>query len=586
MSAAAQQPGSPSRSTGLIRPLVQWLKGSEYALLAIVLASLALASTGLVVPLLTGAFIDRCLATGRLGWALPLLVGLGLTAILRAALFALQQHLLLRLETRLALDASYRFFRHVLLLPAAFFAGRSRGEIGGRVQINDRIARLAARTLTENVLDIVTAVLYLGLMAWLDLLLSAIALSIATANFLVLWLVSRWRRTLNRQVLEERAQLSAAAFGGLQAIETVKATGAEAEFFGRWAGTLARYLGVSQRMDNSSQLLSAVPNLLTGLSTAVILGVGALRVVDDRLTIGMLIAFQSLMANFLGPIDRFVSLGKQLQEMEGELRRLEEVTAQPTDAETRAAPPLDRWAGLPRLAGRLELRNVTFGYDPGQVLLQDFSLLVEPGKRVALVGASGSGKSTVARLVCGVFQPWQGQVLLDGRPREQIPRAVLASTLAVVDQEFFLFEGTVRDVLTMWDATVSEEDLIRAAKDACIHQEIAARPRAYGSRVEEGGANFSGGQRQRLEIARALAVNPALLVLDEATSALDAATEEQIDENLRRRGCTCLIIAHRLSTIRDCDEIIVMDRGKIVQRGSHDQLFAQMGGPYRRLTDS
>ena len=571
-------------SGGLIRPLARWLRGSERALAAILAASIALTVTGLATPVLTGAFIDNCLAAGRVGWAVPLLAGLALTAVVRAALFWLQQYLLLRLETRLALESSYRFFRHVLRLPAAFFMGRSRGEIGTRVGINDRVARLTARVLTENALNVLTAILYLAVMASIDLRLSVIGVGIAALNFVVLWRVSRWRKALNRQVLDERARLTATALGGLQAIETVKATGSESDFFARWAGVLARAIGVGQRMDTSSLLLSALPALLAGLSTVAVLGVGAVRVMDEKLTVGMLVAFQSLMLSFLGPIDQFVSLGKSLQEVEGELRRLGEVTDHPADAELGTAPPAAGWSGPPRLVGRLELRNLTFGYTPGgPPLLENFSLTLPPGSRVALMGLSGSGKSTVARLVCGVYQPWEGEVLLDGVPRGRIPRPVLADSLAVVDQEFFLFVGTVRDVLTMWDATVPEEDIVRAAKDACIHQEIAVRPGAYGSRVEEGGANFSGGQRQRLEVARALVRNPSLVVLDEATSALDATTEGKVDENLRRRGCTCLIVAHRPSTVRDCDEIVVLDRGKIVQRGTHDELIRDPAGLYSRL---
>lgn len=599
--------GSPSlqaessRKGGLLRPLANWLKGSETALLAIILASLFLTATELATPILSGVFIDNCLARGQMDWVIPLLIGLGATAIMRSALYWVRQHLLLRLETRLALHSSYRFFRRLLMLPASFFTGRSRGEIGSRVQINDRLARLVARDLTDNLLNILTAFLYLLAMLRIDPLLSAIGVAIAGLNFLVLWLVSRRRRLLNREVLEERARLTATSFGGLQAIETIKATGSESEFFARWAGALARSLGVGQRMDISSLLLSSLPNLLSGLSTVVILGAGAVRVMDDRLTIGMLVAFQSLMSSFLTPIDQFVSFGKSLQEIEGEMRRLEEVTTHPSDSEAAVAPTLEEWTGPPRLVGRVEMRDVTFGYEPTRPLLRGFSLIIEPGKRVALVGASGSGKSTVARLMCGVYRPWgeeelsavgeegkrlNRRVLLDGRPRDQIPRPVLADSLAVVDQDLFLFEGTVRDNLTMWDAAAPEEDIVRAAKDACIHQEIAARPGAYGSFVEEGGANFSGGQRQRLEIARALVRNPSILVLDEATSALDAATEERVDENLRRRGCTCLVIAHRLSTIRDCDEIIVMDRGQIVQRGTHDQLILDAQGLYHQLVNA
>jgi ABC-type bacteriocin/lantibiotic exporter with double-glycine peptidase domain len=286
-----------------------------------------------------------------------------------------------------------------------------------------------------------------------------------------------------------------------------------------------------------------------------------------------------------------VGLGASLQEVEGQVNRLDDVLHAPVApefAEEAAGKLEDGEASFSsaKLDGHLELRDISFGYSIlARPLIEGFNLNVKPGARVALVGLSASGKSTVAKLIAGLYQPWSGEILLDGRPRAQIARAVRCGSLAMVDQDFFLFAGTVREVLTMWDETVPEEDVVQAAKDACIHEDIAARPGAYGSRIEEGGSNLSGGQRQRLEIARALTGNPSLLVLDEATSALDPVTEKRIDDNLRRRGCTCVIVAHRLSTIRDCDEIIVLDEGKIVQRGTHNELCAA-GGPYRRLIDA
>ncbi len=305
------------------------------------------------------------------------------------------------------------------------------------------------------------------------------------------------------------------------------------------------------------------------------------------MTIGTLVAFQALMMGFIGPANELVALGGSLQEVEGGLRRLDDVLVHPEDPNLQPSEHSSQHRQQPpKLSGRLELTKISYGYsrlDPP--LIQGFSLSVRPGARVALVGPSASGKSTMAKIISGLYQPWSGEVALDGEPWQSIPRKVIANSLAMVDQDFFLYEGSVRDVLTMWDSTVPEEQIIQAARDACIHEDIASRPGGYDSLVEEGDRNFSGGQRQRLEIARALVGNPSILVLDEATSALDPVIEKQIDENLRRRGCTCIIVAHRLSTIRDCDEIIVLDRGKIVQRGTHEKLELSRG-IYRKLIRS
>jgi NHLM bacteriocin system ABC transporter peptidase/ATP-binding protein len=581
---------------GLIRPLARRLAGSEWGLLYVLLASLFLIVPGLLLPLFTEVFVDQCLVAGRRDLVGPLLLGMGLTALMRAALTWLQNRALLRLETRLALSSSFRFFRHVLHLPVEFFTQRYAGEIGARVGVNDRIAGLLSVELANHFLNVVTATFYLIVMVSYDPLLTLVGLVIAGLNMVVLRAVARRRRDEYLRLLQERAKLTGTSMAGLQAIETLKATGAESDFFSRWSGLLARLQVAEQKLGLSTLFLRVAPPLLSALATVTILGVGALRVMDGQLTIGMLVAFQSLMMSFLAPVGELVGLGGVLQEIEGDVNRLDDVLRSPVAPGLELARPptpsstvvlTTTSASEPvKLAGHLVLRDVNFGYsrlDPP--LLEGFSLQLKPGARVALVGLSASGKSTVAKLISGLYEPWSGDILLDGQPRSQIPRAVLTNSLAMVDQDFFLFAGTVRELLTLWDDTVPEEDVIQAARDACIHEEITLRPGAYAHQVEEGGINFSGGQRQRLEIARALVGNPSLLILDEATSALDPLTEKTIDDNLRRRGCTCVIVAHRLSTIRDCDEIIVLDRGRIVQRGTHDALAA-VDGVYRQLIHS
>src|SRR5215468_813473 len=590
---------------GLVRPLRRRSKGLAVALGFVVLAGIALLVPGLVAPTFTRVFVDQVLVKGLEAWMRPLLLFMVATALALGALTALQGRYLLRLEARLSLGNSSRFFWHVLRLPIEFFNQRYAGEIGNRVQINDRVAALLSRDLATTALNLMVVAIYALLMLQYDLVLSLVSVVTAVINVLALRYVAARRAVLSQRMQQDRGKLMGTAMGGLQTIETVKAGGSESDFFARWAGYQAKVVNAGQQLQLTEIFLGAVPPLLLSVNVALVLGIGGLRVIDGHLTMGMLVAFQSLTLAFLNPVNRLVGLGGQLQELQSGLNRLDDVLRAPVDRSTRdltepAIEPRRHSAALPagdeplpatlgddartsadgssRLEGYLTLREVSFGYsrlDPP--LIDRLSLELRPGSRIALVGGSGSGKSTVARLVAGLYEPWTGEILFDGRPRAEVSRAVLSQSLAVVDQDISMFEGSLRDNLTLWDPTVSEHHLTNAAKDACIHDDITARPGGYGAGMQEAGRNFSGGQRQRLEIARALVVNPRILVLDEATSALDPTTEKLIDDNLRRRGCTCLIVAHRLSTIRDCDEIIVLEKGRVVQRGTHADLVAQDG---------
>jgi NHLM bacteriocin system ABC transporter peptidase/ATP-binding protein len=582
------EPGPEFRKGGskpnLLVGLYRRLASSAPAVAHVVVAGLALTAMGLVIPSFTRTFVDQILVADQ-DWIVPLLVTMGVAAILRAAATGLQQHYLLRLEAKLAVEMAGGFLRHLLHLPVEFFMQRHAGDLTMRVAINDRVARLLAGDLGNALLNVVVIGFYALLMMQYDGVLATLGVVIAWVNFLALRYISRQRVDNSRRLLTDRAKLTSITVGGMQTIESIKATGAESDFFARWAGHHVKFLNSQARAAVVIQSLTALPTLLMSISTAVILTLGGFRVMEGVLSIGMLTAFQALMTSFLTPVNQMVTLGGTLQDVEGDISRLDDVLGYTPDPQVAAGSVFDT-AHAPKLAGYLEVRGMTFGYSRlAPPLVEGLDLTLKPGERVALVGGSGSGKSTVARLVAGLYQPWEGEVLVDRKPRASIPRSVLTNSLAMVDQDIFLFEGTVRDNLTLWESSIPEADVVQAARDASIHADIASRPGGYDHIVEEMGRNFSGGQRQRLEIARALAGNPSLLVLDEATSALDPLTEQAIDEALRRRGCTCLIVAHRLSTIRDCDEIIVLERGKVVQRGSHDQMI-RVPGPYATLIGS
>ena len=584
----ALAPGPRFRKGGskpsILRGLRARFGNARGALAFAAVATVTLLVPGVAVPTMARVFVDNVLILGNDDWVLALLIGLTSAAGLQGALVWLQRAFLARMEVKLSILMTTRFFWHLATLPMQFFGQRWPGDLVNRVASNDTVAGLLSDDLAVNVINVSAMVFYAAVMSTYDVSLTLFAVGIVAVNLAVLLFASRSRQDANRRLLREEGNLAGASVDGVRTIESLKATGAESDFFMRWSGLHANVLHARQRLMLVTTLAGVAPPLLSVLGVIAVLGVGGQRVLDGTLTIGGLVAFQILMQNFSRPVEGLVRFGAHIQTVRGDIARLDDVLQY--KPEERAVRSIDGNAAdvtAPPPRGSVELDGVTFGYNIKEPpLIEDFSITIEPGRRVALVGSSGSGKSTVARLVCGLLSPWSGMVRIDGSDLADLHPAHLSERVSYVDQEFVLFEGTVRENVSLWDPTVSEEHIVQALRDAAIHDVIASRGRKYDTDVEEGGSNFSGGQRQRLEIARALARNPAILVLDEATAALDPVTEMEIDEHLRQRGCTCLIIAHRLSTVRDADEIVVLDRGRIVQRGTHQRLIAEEG-LYRTL---
>lgn len=568
-----------------LKALIRRVKGSEVALTYVVLVGLALVIPGLVIPAFSKIFIDEILLAGRSDWVNVLLMAMGVTVLIQGFLIWLQEYYLLRLETKIALTSSSKFLWHVLRLPMEFFSQRYVGDISSRMTSNDNVARILSGEFTKAVLNVFFIIFYFLLMLRYDVFLTMIGVVAAALNIIYLKTVATKREAQNSKLLKDYGKMIGTAMSGLQTIETLKATGSESDFFAKWSGYQTKAINAQQEIGVSGQYLLSLPSLMTGITTVLVLVIGGIRIIDGAMTVGTLIAFQSLMGGFLNPVTALVNLGSDIQTMAGDMNRLDDVMKYPEDkileTEQIEIKESDHWQE--RLDGIVEVKALTFGYSLLEApLIENFNMRLNAGERVALVGGSGSGKSTLAKLISGTWQQWSGDIYFDEKLRSKIPRIITTSSLSAVDQDICMFSGTVRDNITLWDDSIPEIDIVRAAKDACIHEDIISRPGGYDSIVQEAGVNFSGGQRQRIEIARALAKNPSIIIMDEATSALDPNTEKIVSENIRRRGCTCIIVAHRLSTIRDCEEIIVLDNGKILERGNHDQL-RDAGGLYASL---
>ena len=566
----------------VLRSLRQHLAGFHGAIGMGIFLGLVLVVPGVVMPWLLGRFVDEVLVAKSDAVAIPLLTGLVVAAIARSAVVMLQAQLMMHTFGRAARGSARRFLAHALALPMTFYSQRSAGEIASRVDLNERVAQAISADFARLALDFITASFFLVLMARMQPQLALVVVACLALELFAWRALAQRTAEASQELSVQAGKLAGVATGGLANIESVKAGGQETALFLKWIGLQVQYVNASIRAQRFILTLGQAPAVLGLIAHLSVLGLGAVFIMQGTFSVGDLVAFQVLLAGFSAPVQALYAHTQALQTLRGDLQRIDDVLHHEVeegitvDVQAPAIP-------APAMAGAVEFRNVTFGYSRGDApLIEDLSLHVKPGGRVALVGASGSGKSTVAKLAAGLYRPWSGEILFDGQPRDMYERAHLADAVAYVDQDIALFEGTVRDNLTLWNG--AQDDVLRAClRDAAIEGEILMRPGGLDAPLQEGARNLSGGQRQRLEIARALVRSPRVLILDEATSALDTETEKKIDDNLRRRGCTCVVVAHRLSTIRDADEIIVLQFGNVMQRGTHDEMLRDKEGLYAQL---
>ncbi|MBR2773460.1 MAG: NHLP family bacteriocin export ABC transporter peptidase/permease/ATPase subunit [Selenomonadaceae bacterium] len=568
----------------IFKAVAEKLAQDKWAVLFILLLNLGMIIPGLASPVFSQIFLDDILAKKHTDWMFNFCLAMTVSFVVCGVMTWLQAVILTRWQKKLTLADSSSFFWHLLRLPMSFFNQRFAGEVASRVSFNESIAGVLSGPAALAILNFLVAIFYLLLLLQYHVVLTLVGVFFSSINIIVFFALRRHLTDMNMKIQQDAGKEYGTTMNGLMMIETIKANGNESDFFAKWAGYRAKVLNASQEVALWQMTATIIPTLFGGINGALIMTIGGFSIMDGVLTAGMFTAFQSLMGSFQAPVGSLLGLGSTLQTTEMQMQRLNDVRKyEIDDLNCREEKLSDE--PVARLNGELELKDVDFGYSPlEKPLINKLCLHIEPGHWVAVVGASGSGKSTVAKVVTGIYEEWSGEVRFDGVKRRELPRAVIVNSISAVDQDVFQITGTITQNLTLFDDSVRRSDVIQAAKDACIHEDILQLEKGYDSQVSEGGLNFSGGQRQRLEIARALANNPSLLILDEATSALDPMTEQTVLENIRRRGCSCLIVAHRLSTIRDCDEIIVLDKGVVVERGTHRQMI-QHDGPYRRLIE-
>ena len=583
------EPGDNFEPSGKPKSMMSFarerMKGSAVAVAFVILTSIISNLIGIINPAFSRIFLDRLLTGVNPEWFMPFIMALALIGIIQLVVSWISAVYSLKINGKMDAVGNTTFMWKVLRMPMEFFSQRMAGDICQRQSSNSNIAKTLVSTFAPLLLNTIMMIFYLVVMLRYSLVLTLIGLISIVVNFFVSRIISAKRVNITRVQMRDAGKLAGTTVAGIEMIETIKAAGAENGFFEKWAGYQASVNTAQVKYARLNQYLGLIPSAVSGITNIAVLMLGVYLVIQGEFTIGMVMAFQGFLSSFQAPAMTLISAGQTMQEMRTEMERIEDVMKYPTDVEY-AEDEKDDGREYSKLSGNIELKNITFGYSKlAKPLISDFNLTLKPGQRIALVGGSGSGKSTIAKLISGLYKPWSGEILFDGKPMSEIDREVFTGSLAVVDQDIILFEDTIANNIKMWDKSIEDFEMIMAARDAQIHEDIMQRENGYQYKITEGGKDFSGGQRQRLEIARVLAQDPTIVILDEATSALDAKTEYEVVKAIKDRGITCIVVAHRLSTIRDCDEIIVLDYGEVKERGTHEELMKQ-GGLYTKLVTS
>ena len=577
------QPGGKPKS--VLEFARRRLTGAGTAVVFVLLSSAIAYLFGIINPVFSGFFMDRLLTGENRELFHPFMILLIAMGAAQVAVSWIQSVYALKINGKMAIIGSSTYMWKVLRMPMEFFSQRMAGDILQRQGTNATIASTLVNTLTPLLLNTVMMIFYLVVMLRYSVMLTCVGIVTIILNLLVSRVISNKRVNITRVQMRDAGKLTSATVSGIQMVETIKASGAENGYFQKWAGYQASVNTQKVRFVRLNQYLGMIPSLLTAIANALVMVLGVWLAMQGKFTLGMIMIFQGFLGSFMAPAMTLITAGQTIQEMRTEMERVEDVMQYPSDPHY-IDRPIAEDADYSKLSGAIELKNLTFGYSRlGAPLIQDFSMSMKPGSRVAFVGTSGCGKSTLSKLISGLYQPWSGEILFDGKPITEIDRSVFTGSVAVVDQDITLFEDTIANNIKMWDDSIADFEMILAARDAQIYDDIMARDGGFYGKLTEGGKDLSGGQRQRLEIARVLAQDPSVIIMDEATSALDAKTEYELVKAVKDRGITCIVIAHRLSTIRDCDEIIVLNRGVVVERGTHDELYAK-GGYYAELIAS